>query len=78
MIETNYEFFFVLVIIFQLYYIIYIFYFYFIYNLKYDNWPFVYSVRELRIGYKESIVLKSRSSMTSNILDTDTKIKTVN
>lgn len=39
--------------------------------LKYDNRPFVYSVRELiRTRYRESIVLKSRSLMTSNIFDT--------
>lgn len=39
--------------------------------LKYDNRSFVYSVRELiRTRYRESIVLKSRSLMTSNIFDT--------
>lgn len=47
--------------------------------LKYDNRSFVYSIRELiRTRYRESIVLKSRSLMTSNIFDTDTRIKTKN
>lgn len=68
-------------IILLLYYTYSIFILFIILNmiLKYDNRPFVYSVRELiRTRYRESIVLKSRSLMTSNIFDTDTRIKTKN
>lgn len=60
-------------IILLLYYTYSIFILFIILNmiLKYDNRPFVYSVRELiRTRYRESIVLKSRSLMTSNIFDT--------